>query len=251
MARRYLGEDGLMRTLEASRRCLDNLKGIATASQVSDALRCVDAIADAFAWKDIAILTCRQTNEAAEIRVLNATGKLASLDQADPVAPHALSNWIAGDAVASLGDMVKIGTASQPVLPGLGQICVYGSCLKDRGTKLEHCFLIGNKSGDLPDKGTRQDHVALVRLMLLALVDGQLSAVEAEGHGPLSPGETEVLTAYAGGTSPGAIAQARNTSVRTVRNQLESARNRLGAGSNAHAVAIATAEGMIPLPLRR
>lgn len=61
----------------------------------------------------------------------------------------------------------------------------------------------------------------------------------------LPDGEAAVLAAFANGASPAEIASARGTSVRTVRNQMENARRRLGARSNAHAVALAIRTGAV------
>lgn len=80
--------------------------------------------------------------------------------------------------------------------------------------------------------------LSLLEVSLIALAE------RIATHGPsdattIPRVERSVLWAFAHGHSPSEIAEARGTSIRTVRNQLDSARRRLKARTNAHAVMIA------------
>jgi len=80
----------------------------------------------------------------------------------------------------------------------------------------------------------------------LRVVDPELAAVSLSiGPSPLSERETEVLSAAAGGGSTAAVAAATFLSEGTVRNHLSAAIGKLGAGSRAEAVRIATENGWL------
>lgn len=88
----------------------------------------------------------------------------------------------------------------------------------------------------------------LLQAALYTVAEARYDEIVADA--PLMPkGEQAVLRAFADGESPAEIARARGTSIRTVRNQLDSARRRLGARSNVHAVTIAIETAAIPGPL--
>jgi two-component system response regulator DesR len=80
----------------------------------------------------------------------------------------------------------------------------------------------------------------------LRVVDPTLAADSLSiGPSPLTERETEVLAAAAGGGSSAAIAQTTFLSEGTVRNHLSAAIGKLGAGSRAEAVRIATDNGWL------
>jgi two-component system response regulator DesR len=80
----------------------------------------------------------------------------------------------------------------------------------------------------------------------LRVVDPELAAASLSiGSSPLSERETEVLAAAAGGGSTAAVAAATFLSEGTVRNHLSAAIGKLGAGSRAEAVRIATENGWL------
>jgi two-component system response regulator DesR len=80
----------------------------------------------------------------------------------------------------------------------------------------------------------------------LRVVDPTLAAASLSiGPSPLSERETQVLAAAAGGGSTAAIAAAAFLSEGTVRNHLSAAIGKLGAGSRAEAVRIATDNGWL------
>jgi two-component system, NarL family, response regulator DesR len=80
----------------------------------------------------------------------------------------------------------------------------------------------------------------------LRVVDPTLAADSLSiGPSPLTERETEVLAAAAGGGSSAAIAEATFLSEGTVRNHLSVAIGKLGAGSRAEAVRIATDNGWL------
>lgn len=80
----------------------------------------------------------------------------------------------------------------------------------------------------------------------LRVVDPALAADSLSiGPSPLTERETEVLAAAAGGRSTSAIAEATFLSEGTVRNHLSAAIGKLGAGSRAEAVQIATENGWL------
>ncbi|MEU1972064.1 response regulator transcription factor [Microbacterium sp. NPDC019599] len=78
------------------------------------------------------------------------------------------------------------------------------------------------------------------------VVDPDLAAASLSiGPSPLTRRETEVLAAAAGGGSTAAVAAATFLSEGTVRNHLSTAIGKLGAGSRAEAVRIATDNGWL------
>jgi two-component system, NarL family, response regulator DesR len=80
----------------------------------------------------------------------------------------------------------------------------------------------------------------------LRVVDPALAAASLSiGSSPLTERESEVLTAAARGGSTGSIAASVYLSEGTVRNHLSSAMGKLGAGSRAEAVRIATENGWL------
>ena len=80
----------------------------------------------------------------------------------------------------------------------------------------------------------------------LRVVDPTLAASSLSlGESPLTERETEVLLAAAGGGSTGEIAGRVFLSEGTVRNHLSAAMGKLGAGSRAEAVRIATEQGWL------
>ena len=64
---------------------------------------------------------------------------------------------------------------------------------------------------------------------------------------PLSPRQLSVLSAIAEGDTYGEAARRLLVSSSTVKAALEAARNKLGARSNAHAVALAYEAGILPV----
>ncbi|OYN92093.1 response regulator transcription factor [Parenemella sanctibonifatiensis] len=80
----------------------------------------------------------------------------------------------------------------------------------------------------------------------LRAVDPELAAASlSAGPNPLSAREIEVLTATAAGGSTAAIAARVHLSEGTVRNHLSAIFAKLGAGSRAEAVAVATEQGWL------
>lgn len=80
----------------------------------------------------------------------------------------------------------------------------------------------------------------------LRVVDPSLAAASLSlGPTPLTPRETEVLAAAASGASTSAIAGRVYLSEGTIRNHLSAAMGKLGAGTRAEAVRIATENGWL------
>ena len=76
----------------------------------------------------------------------------------------------------------------------------------------------------------------LLRLAGLALFEAGAAEAAARGRGRLTPSETAVLSALSGGMRIKEIAESLGKSERTIRNQIESARKRIGAATTIEAV---------------
>jgi two-component system, NarL family, response regulator DesR len=101
-------------------------------------------------------------------------------------------------------------------------------------------FLVKDAPADRLVDGIRRVHQGL------RVVDPGLAAASlAIGTSPLTERETEVLAAAAGGRATAAVAAAVHLSEGTVRNHLSAAIGKLGAGSRAEAVRIATDNGWL------
>lgn len=85
----------------------------------------------------------------------------------------------------------------------------------------------------------------IARLAALMLADIGLGGAVAPGGRRVSHSETLVLSELAAGLRPAQIAQRLGKSERTVRNQIASAQQRLGARTRDHAVALALRFGLI------
>lgn len=101
-------------------------------------------------------------------------------------------------------------------------------------------FLVKDAPADQLVEGIRRVHRGL-RVVDPALAAASLSI----GTSPLTDRETEVLSAAAGGQTTSAIAATVFLSEGTVRNHLSAAMGKLGAGSRAEAVRIATDNGWL------
>lgn len=102
-------------------------------------------------------------------------------------------------------------------------------------------FLVKDAPAERLIDGIRRVHRGL-RVVDPALATASL----ALGTSPLTERESEVLAAAAGGGSTRVIASAVSLSEGTVRNHLSAAMGKLGAGSRAEAVRIATDNGWLP-----
>jgi two-component system, NarL family, response regulator DesR len=101
-------------------------------------------------------------------------------------------------------------------------------------------FLVKDAPADQLIEGIRRVHRGL------RVVDPTLAAASLSiGSSPLTERETEVLAVAADGRSTGAIASAVFLTEGTVRNHLSAAIGKLGAGSRAEAVRIATENGWL------
>ncbi len=101
-------------------------------------------------------------------------------------------------------------------------------------------FMVKDSPADRLVDGIRRVHAGL------RVVDPTLAADSLSiGASPLTDRETEVLAAAARGGSTAAIAAAVFLSEGTVRNHLSAAMGKLGAGSRAEAVRIATDNGWL------
>jgi len=89
-----------------------------------------------------------------------------------------------------------------------------------------------------------RDHAWLARLALIALSD-RVADLAWRDPGGLTGAERAVLSEVARGLRPREIAERLGKSERTVRGQIETARLRLAARTNAHAVAEAIRRGFI------
>lgn len=111
--------------------------------------------------------------------------------------------------------------------------------------RLGSLALLACSDTDCAERSQQQlEAFPLLRVALNSLIETCHDEIVAEM--PQIPRmERAVLTEFAIGMRPAEIAVRRGTSVRTVRNQLDNARRRLGANSNVHAVTIAIEAGMI------
>lgn len=101
-------------------------------------------------------------------------------------------------------------------------------------------FMVKDAPADQLIEGIRRVHRGL------RVVDPTLAAASLSiGSSPLTDRETEVLAAAARGGSTGTIATTVFLSEGTVRNHLSAAMGKLGAGSRAEAVRIATDNGWL------
>ena len=101
-------------------------------------------------------------------------------------------------------------------------------------------FLVKDAPADRLVEAIRRVHRGL-RVVDPALAAASLSI----GTSPLTDRETEVLAAAAGGETTSAIAASVFLTEGTVRNHLSAAMGKLGAGSRAEAVRIATDNGWL------
>jgi two-component system response regulator DesR len=101
-------------------------------------------------------------------------------------------------------------------------------------------FMVKDAPAERLIEGIRRVHRGL-RVVDPALAAASLSL----GSSPLTERETEVLTAAARGGSTGMISRTVHLSEGTVRNHLSAAMGKLGAGSRAEAVRIATDNGWL------
>ena len=248
MPKRYLGDDGWVRKFESNQRILDSLKMILESSDFHEVIPRLKEIGDVLGVRGVAIAQCQATADGFRTHINFAHGTLRSLDKRTSLSDVGWQDLITADMVyrldtANLAGMeaVMLGTQASP-------IAVYGTCTRAFQSDWYVALIVATDPTNLPNNSKRREHGGTLKLALLAMLASGLEPKRLAPHKALSASEAEVLYSYACGLSPAEIAGARRTSVRTVRNQLDSARRRLSAKSNAHAVALATANGLIPAP---
>lgn len=94
-------------------------------------------------------------------------------------------------------------------------------------------------------KARFKEHLQVLRLATICYTNVMVDADKPSAKTILSPRESHVLTLLAQGLSPAEIAENDNRSIATIRQQIISARSRLGARTTAQAVAIAQSMGVI------
>lgn len=111
---------------------------------------------------------------------------------------------------------------------------------RNAGIGARHILLVAN--GPAKSQAGPERPPFLLRVALATFLETTCGEASTAGSG-LSAAEVAVLELVAVGLRPSEIARQRRTSVRTIRNQLESARIRLCARTTAHALAVALEEG--------
>lgn len=248
MPKRYLGDDGLLREFEANRRILDGLKVILESSDFHEVIPGLKEVCDVLGAKGFAIGQCQATADGFQTRISFAHGMLSSLDKRVAVSDVGWQGLINEDTVHRL-DTAKLAGMEAFILGAQASpTAVYGTCTRAFQSDWYVALIVAADPAKLPTKSKRREHGHTLKLALLAMLANRLEPTGLVLETALSTSEAEVLFSYACGLSPAEIARARRTSVRTVRNQLDSVRRRISAKSNAHAVALATANGLIPVP---
>lgn len=247
MAKRYLGDDGWLLTLKENNQTLLHLLGISGATSLDEAVFSLEKITTDRRYSGYALTLCRATDGGVVSSALAAGGVFAELEGRSVPSATSCQAFFPSDKPVRLqpgsrgNHRLFAPVATRMGLVAFGVHARVGSGVGNFG--LIVCSSVESARSDVRTTGDTD----VLQLALLAVVQNHLDATSADQSAKLPRGEAEVLAAYANGRTPKEIAEERQTSVRTVRNQLDSVRQRLSARTNAHAVALATACNAIPI----
>ena len=234
-----------------AQRVLDYIAALSCAQDLPAAERAIDGILSSIRYPSFVVLRTARPQYDAGWRIVGRS------------APHDELRERAGGGITGLGarigpdGWIEPGRSLEPAagrvadvddllrqLHGAGATCILAICSRPR-PGLGRVALLACGTGDPASyEPGRADALALLRTTLSSLMEAcHDRIVEQTQHMPRV--EREVLAGFAIGLRPAEISRIRGTSVRTIRNQLENARRRLGANSNVHAVTIAIETGII------
>jgi len=242
VVRKLLGENGLIQAYIESHNELQNLKNICVSQSLEYAAEILNEIVKNRKYNGYIVIKIWQNEPGYDHKILAGYFDGQFIDPQVFCEPEPLPQRLQNNRPTQIARVSEGATAQQSGLlkllssRGVAEtVAVY-----KRAVASEQIGLIALSNDSA--KGDRPRLTAslpVLRLALYALSETHIETARPEKAQRLSRTQSEVLQAFARGLSPNEIAELRGTSIRTVRNQLEAARKRLGARSNAHAIAIA------------
>lgn len=248
MPKRYLGDDGFLQKFKTSHEILGLLKEIDGARSLSDASSPLAGLASSLNANGYALAVGIVVGDRYLTRIPLAHGRLAELAGKETTSASAWRDQVMNGELLRL-DLPDAGALDAFSLrPQAVAAAVFGTTARIENSNRDFALLVSADPLRVPSVSQRKDRTRILSFALRAIMAKNLGYERLTKENAFSASEAEVLLAYSNGLSPSEIAHARKTSVRTVRNQLYSARRRVAARSNAHAVAFAIANGLIPAP---